>query len=136
MTTVTSHQIELVQTSFRKMQPALGTATDLFYSRLFEVTPEVRKLFPEDMTALKQKLAEMLETTIGNLHQFYTVQPTLKALGERHVGYGVKTEHYALVGGALLWAIGKSLGPDYTPEVRAAWTEVYTSLAGAMNGTG
>ena len=26
----------------------------------------------------------------------------------------------------------KGLGPDFTPEVKAAWTETYTALAGVM----
>ena len=36
------------------------------------------------------------------------------------------------VGAALLWTLEKGLGPDFTPETRAAWTEAYTALAGVM----
>ena len=60
--------------------------------------------------------------------------PAIKEMGKRHVGYGVKPEHYALVGGALLWTLEKGLGADFTSEVKAAWTETYISLAGVMNG--
>ncbi len=42
-------------------------------------------------------------------------------------------EQYAPVGAALLWTLEKGLGPDFTPEVKAAWTETYTALAGVMS---
>ena len=131
---MTPRQIELVQTSFQKVVPIAGTAADLFYDRLFEITPELRTLFPADLAEQKKKLMAMLATAVANLHQLYTVLPAVKELGKRHVGYGVKPEHYALVGGALLWTLERGLGPDFTPEVKAAWTETYTTLAGVMNG--
>lgn len=131
---MTPKQIELVQTSYKKVVPIAATAADLFYDRLFEVTPDLRKLFPQDLAEQKSKLMTMLTTAVTNLHQLYTVLPAVQELGRRYVGYGVKPEHYALVGGALLWTLEKGLGPDFTPEVKAAWTETYTTLAGAMNG--
>jgi hemoglobin-like flavoprotein len=131
---MTPYQIALVQTSFERVSPHADRMADLFYDRLFTVTPDIRALFPQDLGEQKRKLMAMLGTTITNLHQIYSVMPAVRELGKRHVGYGVTTSHYALVGGALLWTIEKELGPDFTPEVRAAWTEVYTSLAGAMNG--
>ena len=132
---MTPAQIEIVQASFRRVAPNSDRMADLFYERLFDVTPDLRRLFPPELRIQKQKLMAMLSTTIENLHQVYSVMPVVGELGKRHVGYGVTTAHYALVGGALLWTIEKELGPDFTPEVRAAWTEVYTALAGAMNGT-
>jgi len=44
----------------------------------------------------------------------------------------VASEHCAPVGAALLWTLEKGLGADFTPEVKAAWTDTYTSLAGVM----
>ena len=48
--------------------------------------------------------------------------------------YGVTADQYAPVGAALLWTLEKGLGPDFTPETKAAWTEAYTVLAGVMTG--
>jgi nitric oxide dioxygenase len=44
----------------------------------------------------------------------------------------VTEDQYAPVGAALLWTLEKGLGPDFTPETKAAWTEAYTALAGVM----
>ena len=129
---MTPEQITLVQTSFKKVVPIAGTAADLFYDRLFEIAPPVRALFPSDLTEQKVKLMAMLGTAVTNLHQLDTIQPAVKALGERHKGYGVTAEHYAPVGAALLWTLEKGLGPDFTPETKAAWTAAYTVLAGVM----
>jgi len=56
----------------------------------------------------------------------------VKELGKRHKGYGVTEDQYAPVGAALLWTLEKGLGPDWTPELQAAWMETYTALAGVM----
>lgn len=56
----------------------------------------------------------------------------VRALGARHVGYGVREEHYATVGAALLWTLEKGLGADFTPAVKSAWTTTYTLLANTM----
>jgi hemoglobin-like flavoprotein len=44
----------------------------------------------------------------------------------------VRDEHYATVGAALLWTLEKGLGAEFTPELRDAWTQTYTTLADAM----
>jgi hemoglobin-like flavoprotein len=130
---MTPQQIELVQTSFKKVVPIAATAADLFYDRLFVIAPETRTLFPQDLTQQKGKLMSMLGTAVTNLHQLETILPAVKDLGRRHKGYGVAAEHYAPVGAALLWTLEKGLGADFTPDVKAAWTEAYTALAGVMN---
>ena len=48
------------------------------------------------------------------------------------MGYGVRDEHYAIVGQALLDTLAIGLGSAFTAEVRAAWTETYLVLAGVM----
>ena len=129
---MTPHQIDLVQTSFNKVVPIAAKAADLFYDRLFEIAPEVRPLFPADLSSQKQKLMAMLGTAVTNLHQLETILPAVKALGQRHVTYGVTPAHYAPVGAALLWTLEQGLGPDFTPEVKTAWTETYMALSGVM----
>ena len=129
---MTPQQIELVQTSFKKVVPIAGTAADLFYDRLFETAPDVRSMFPQDMKEQKAKLMAMLGTAVTNLHKLDTILPAVQALGARHKGYGVTAEQYEPVGAALLWTLEKGLGPDFTPEVKEAWTETYTALAGVM----
>lgn len=125
-------QVKLVQDSFTKVEPIAAKAADLFYDRLFEIAPEVRSMFPDDLGEQKTKLMDMLGTAVNNLHQVETIIPAVQDLGRKHVGYGVKDEHYDHVGAALLWTLEKGLADDFTPPVKEAWTETYGTLAGVM----
>jgi hemoglobin-like flavoprotein len=131
---MTPEQVSLVQESFRKVVPIAGTAADLFYDRLFTIAPEVKPMFPADMAEQKKKLIAMLATAVTNLHQIDAILPAVENLGKRHVAYGVTSAHYEPVGAALLWTLEQGLGSDFTPRVKAAWTEAYMTLAGAMQG--
>ena len=129
---MTPEQVFLVKDSFRKVVPIAGTAADLFYDRLFTTAPELRSLFSEDLTEQKKKLISMLATAVGNLHQLDHIAAAVKDLGRRHAGYGVTAVDYQPVGAALLWTLEQGLGTDFTPPVKAAWVEAYTTLAGVM----
>ena len=129
---MTPEQVAMVQDSFKKVVPIAGTAADLFYDRLFEIAPEVRPLFPDDMKEQKMKLISMLATAVTNLHQAENIIPAVEPLGKRHAEYGVTAAHYEPVGAALLWTLEQGLGPDFTPPLKAAWTETYMTLANVM----
>lgn len=129
---MTPDQVTMVQESFKKVVPIAGTAADLFYDRLFEIAPEVRAMFPDDLSEQKKKLIAMLATAVTNLHQVDKIVPAVEDLGKRHVAYGVTDKHYEPVGAALLWTLEKGLGEAFTPPVKAAWTETYMTLAGVM----
>ncbi|MFC5068343.1 globin family protein [Flaviflagellibacter deserti] len=124
--------IALVQESFRKVAPISDVAADLFYGRLFEAAPHLRGLFPEDMSEQKRKLMMMLATAVNGLTKLETIAPAVAALAVRHNDYGVKPEHYEPVGASLIWTLEQGLGDGFTPDVREAWVETYTFLAGFM----
>jgi hemoglobin-like flavoprotein len=125
-------QVTMVQESFKKVVPIADTAADIFYDRLFEIAPDVRSLFPRDLSEQKKKLIAMLATAVNNLHQVDKIIGAVEDLGKRHVAYGVTAQHYQPVGAALLYTLEKGLGSDFTPPVKTAWTEVYATLAGVM----
>ncbi len=73
----------------------------------------------------------MLATAVTNLHRVEMI-PAVEDLGRRHAGYGVTAKHYEPVGAALLWTLEQGLGADFSPPVKAAWTETYMTVAGVM----
>ena len=129
---MTPEQIALVQESFTKVAPISGAAAELFYGRLFEIAPEVKPMFPADMTEQRKKLMQTLGYVVNGLTKLDTVLPAASALAKKHVGYGVKPAHYAPVGAALLWTLEKGLGAAWTPKLAEAWTAAYTTLSGFM----
>jgi hemoglobin-like flavoprotein len=131
---VTSAEIALVKDSFRRVQPIADQAAALFYARLFELDPSLRPLFRGDLAEQGRKLMSMIAMAVSSLDRLDTLVPAVRQLGARHGAYGVRNEHYATVGTALLWTLEKGLGPAFTPDVRAAWTATYTLLANTMMG--
>lgn len=127
-----SEQIDLVQTSFAKVAPIAPTAAGLFYGRLFETAPEVRPLFKGDMDEQGRKLMATLSAVVNGLREFAEIAPIAQKLAIRHVAFGVKAEHYAPVGAALIWTLEKGLGEDFTPAVKDAWSQAYAALSGVM----
>ncbi|WP_029005333.1 globin family protein [Azorhizobium doebereinerae] len=129
---MTPSQVELVQSSFAKVAPIADTAAGLFYGRLFETAPEVKPLFKGDIAEQGRKLMATLAVVVNGLTKLEVIVPAAQTLARRHVAYGVRPEHYAPVGAALLWTLEQGLGPDFTPETKAAWAEAYTLLSSVM----
>ncbi len=129
---MTPDQVEIVQQSFAKAVPIADQAATIFYDRLFEGAPQVKAMFPTDMTEQRKKLMATLAVVVNGLSNLESVLPAASALAIRHVRYGAKAEHYPVVGGALLWTLEKGLGDAWTPEVAAAWTAAYGTLSGYM----
>jgi hemoglobin-like flavoprotein len=125
-------QIELVQSSFAQVLPIADDAATLFYNRLFELDPSLRPLFRGDMQEQGRKLMAMIGAVVSGLKNLDRIVPGVRALGSRHVAYGVRDEHYDIVGAALLWTLAKGLGEGFTDDVRDAWTTAYTLLATVM----
>src|SRR6267142_6755380 len=129
---MTPAQVQLVQHSFSKVAPIADQAAVLFYDRVFEVAPQVKAMFPADMTEQRKKLMATLSVVVNGLGNLESILPAASALATRHVSYGAKAEHYPVVGGALLWTLEKGLGDGWTPEVAEAGTDAYDMLSGFM----
>ena len=128
--------VELVQTSFAKVAPIASTAAEIFYTKLFEMDPEVKALFPasddDKMKEQGNKLMTMLAAAVNGLSNVEALIPVLQDLGKKHVGYKVEKSHYDTVGAALLDTLAAGLGDEFTPDVKQAWTDVYGVMANVM----
>ncbi|HYC16830.1 MAG TPA: globin family protein [Pseudolabrys sp.] len=129
---MTPAQIKLVQQSFAEVAPIADKAAEMFYGRLFEIAPQVRKLFPDDLTEQRKKLMTTLAVVVNGLNNMDSIFPAAAALAKRHVAYGAQATHYPVVGDALLWTLERGLGPSWTPDVAAAWASTYAALSGFM----
>jgi hemoglobin-like flavoprotein len=129
---MTADKKKLVQQTFAQVVPIADQAAALFYGRLFELDPALRPLFKGDLGQQGKKLMQTLEYCVGKLDNLDEIAPAVKDLGRKHAGYGVKESSFQTVGAALLWTLDKGLGAAFTPEVKAAWTEVYGILSATM----
>ena len=76
----------------------------------------------------------MITVAVNGLDNLDEIVPAVQVLGIRHAGYGVVDVHYETVGAALLWTLEQGLGEAFTPEVKEAWTTIYSILATTMKG--
>ncbi len=129
---MTSQPVVQVQESLSKVAPIAEQAAALFYGRLFEIAPQVKPLFRNDMAEQGRKLMGTLGVVVRGLTNYESVLPAASALAKKHVAYGVKAEHYTPVGEALLWTLEQSLGPAWNPDLKNAWAEAYGTLSGFM----
>jgi nitric oxide dioxygenase len=129
---MTPDQVALVQESFARIAPISEAAAVLFYDRLFEIAPQVKAMFPADMTEQRRKLMATLAVVVNGLGNLESILPAASALAKRHVSYGAKPQHYPVVGAALLWTLEKGLGDAWTTEAAEAWTAAYGTLSGYM----
>lgn len=125
-------QVELIRQSLVQVHPIADQIARSFYARLFEVTPVLRKLFPSDMDRQGAMLMTSLELAVSNLDDPASVLPALRALGDRHLSYGVRPEYYPLAKEAYLFALERHLGDTLTPAQKEAWEAAFDALTQAM----
>lgn len=141
---ITDEQKATILANWRLIVPIADTAADLFYRRLFELKPEYRKLFGEDMDSQKKKLLHMLTFVVRSLEWggaawAEDVPPdddlflVLLALGRRHsMLYNVPDEGYEAVLDSLLWTLDYGLGKAFDEKAHDAWTQVMLLVANTM----
>ena len=132
-TGMTQEQVLLVQKTwklFRDIKPEF--IGDVFYSKLFTDMPSLKKMFKTPMTSQYKKLTDMLSMIVGRLHNLPEITEDIRQMAKRHVGYGVKKEHYKIVTDALMWTLEQGLGPDWNEEVKESWTTCYKILSDIM----
>ena len=129
---MTTRQKELVRETFALVEPNAPSVAALFYNELFRADPSLRDMFKSNMEEQGRKLMQALAFAVAAVDRPEALTPALQAMGQRHVRYGVRTEHYAIVGAALLRTLEKGLGKAFTAEARAAWASVYSIIANTM----
>jgi hemoglobin-like flavoprotein len=126
---LTPKQKMLVRHTFSKITGKSQEVSQTFYNRLFEIAPELKPLFKDDVKEQGMKLMQMISVVVMSLDKLDTLMPSIEAMGQRHITYGVKKEDYAIVGDALLWALEQFLANEWTFEIQEAWGEVYQLMS-------
>lgn len=129
---LTPQAVELVQASFNRVAPRAGKLAEHFYQILFSRHPEVRSLFPQNMTAQRGKLIAALQLVIANLKKPDTIVDKVRELGARHAGYGTVDAHYPAVGAVLLDTLAEFDKPYFDSPTRDAWATAYNVIADIM----
>ena len=129
---MTVQQIRLVRETMPSLTEYALPLSQLFYGRLFQTMPHLQPMFRNDIRVQGRKFIDMLLSLIDRLDAPEQAVLALRAMGQRHVAYGVLPEHYAPVCSALEWTLAQCLQEEFTGATRAAWSQMLTEVSGLM----
>lgn len=123
---------DLIRTSFGVVAPRVDELLVTFYENLFDGRPQVRAMFPSDMSAQRQHLKGAVGLVVKHADNLDALTDALHAMGARHVGYGARPEHYAVVRDVMLATLAQIAGEAWTAEMERAWRGALDRVAELM----
>ncbi|MBE1536551.1 globin domain-containing protein [Actinomadura algeriensis] len=109
--------------------------TGEFYDSMFVAHPELRNLFNQGNQANGEQRRALAGSVAAFAEHLVTpdsgvpFQQIMSRIAHKHASLGIRPEQYTIVGRHLLEAVGTVLGDAVTPQVHAAWSEVYWLFA-------
>ncbi|MFI8949889.1 globin domain-containing protein [Streptomyces sp. NPDC053750] len=135
---LSEQSVPVVRATLPAVGAAIGDITELFYRKLFDAHPELlRDLFNRGNQAngeQQRALAGSIAAFAGMLLERPDARPDamLSRIAHKHASLGITSDQYKIVHRHLFAAIAEVLGDAVTPEVAAAWDEVYWLMANAL----
>ncbi|SEO40265.1 globin domain-containing protein [Trujillonella endophytica] len=116
----------------------IGAIAERFYAHMFGEHPELLDgLFNRgnqaegtQQKALAGSVAVFASALVN--HPDRLPEQLLSRIAHKHASLGLRPDQYQVVHDNLFWAIADVLGEAVTPEVAAAWEEVYWLMAFAL----
>ena len=108
--------------------------TTRFYARMFEEHPELLRVFNQGNQATGEQSRALAASVVAYAVQLIdpdapSFDRVMHRIAYKHISLGIRPEQYTIVGHHLLAAVGEVLGDAVTPEIAAAWDEVYWLFA-------
>ncbi len=104
--------------------------TRAFYPSMFAAHPELLRVFNQANQAIGEQPKALAASVVAFAVQLIDPDapdftPVMARIAHKHVSLGIRAQEYTIVGHHLLGAVKTVLGDAVTPEVAAAWDEVY-----------
>ena len=121
-----------IRESFDLIAPQADELVSVFYQTLFENNPQLRAMFPADMTEQKKKLLGAVGLVVKNVDKLDTIEGALEEMGARHNAYGALDAHYPVVRDTMLAAMAQVAGGAWNQTYHDAWEAGLNAVAGIM----
>lgn len=121
---------ELITASFELVAERCADPTGLVYQRLFARQPEMEALFVRDTdsSVRGQMLYQVIETMLDYVGRRHFAIGMIRAEVVNHENLGVPPEVFASFFATVMETFRGILGPDWTPAMEVAWTELLGAL--------
>jgi len=124
---MTPETIALIKSSYAAVTAKPRQLAARFYVELFAVAPNLRPLFPSDLTLLQGHFEAAIALVVRNLDEMSALRESLRDLGAQHVHWGARPEDYVTAREALLAAIG-ALSPSWDGTLERDWRSAVTAI--------
>ena len=134
---MTPEELALIEDDWRAVGPVADTFAGCFYDTLFEVAPELRSRFPDDLADQRAKLVAELVFLVDaaiaarRFHDLEAFEDRSRQLGRRHVDYGATAGDYPKVEMALR-AGHRTCVEGWDDAHEVAWTKLYRLITEVM----
>jgi NAD(P)H-flavin reductase/hemoglobin-like flavoprotein len=122
----------LLKESWSLVEEHQDKVASYFYARIFLSHPPLRDLFPVQMDVQRARLLNAIVTAVQTLGDPEAFDEYLRALGRDHRKFHVEPAHYEVVGGALIEAMRRYAGEQWSVEFDQAWADAYAVIAAKM----
>ena len=124
---MTPEAIDQVRASYAEVAARPRQLASRFYQELFTTSPQLRPLFPGDLTSLQGHFEAALALVIRNLDEVRALRESLRELGAQHVHWGTRPEDYAAAREALIAAV-RALAPAWNDTLEQHWRTAITAI--------
>ena len=128
-----------IEATLRVVGEHIGEIAERFYRHLFTAHPE---LLDGTFNRGNQAQGTQQQALAGSVAAFASAlvntpdhppETLLTRVAHKHASLGIRPEQYQVVHDSLVPAIVDALGDAVTPDIAAAWDEVYWLMADALN---
>lgn len=128
---MTPEAIQQIRTSYTEVAARPRQLASRFYEELFAIAPNLRPLFPSDLTSLQGHFEAALALVIRNLDEVRALRDSLRQLGAQHVRWGTRPEDYVSAREALIAAV-RANAAEWNDALEQNWRAAITSIVVPM----
>ncbi|KJE96160.1 hypothetical protein CAOG_06523 [Capsaspora owczarzaki ATCC 30864] len=103
----------------------VATFVNVFFGKLFELCPETRLVFGQDLSLQGKSLSSVLTGMLEFVVHPKKLTTQVKSLAVKHVGLGITPDMFDAFGAALVYTIKTRIGKVWSPQTERVWVDAY-----------
>jgi hemoglobin-like flavoprotein len=124
---MTPEAVDQIRASYAQATATPRQLAARFYHELFTAAPNLRRLFPGDLTLLQGHFESAIALVVRNLEEMSALRESLRDLGAQHVHWGARPEDYVSAREALVAALA-ALIPSWSDTLEQNWRTAVTGI--------